>query len=654
MTESEATTANYAADSAYVGVQAGVVHGDVKIYSPPPGASSAERFEIGVSLLHGGIPGKARELIGEAVLAAGLGGNRVCFHWQLALVSGRARNEMPQADLAALRHAPRICHLRGGDAWADGVKTIIRLLDAAVQPTADLGPLMKDFDGLGDPQRGMILRHLEMFLDGPLKDEMWRRALDVARQDQMAEERTERVWKFFQPDPAPPRFRPARPPTIPIGTRVRAFGAAIVLAGAAINMAYLLVRDLQLLTLLLYLLSIGGGFCGARAGAEWHFLTERRRAKDKEYTHPRRQETRAKTAGFAGKVDQYFGHYFAKYLPRNTSRSAWLADTAGIRKSLRDEIADVYREQRIGAERIAWLIRYRVSEVRRQWENGTLWDYQQELAASAATKMLTILGLAVFTSGMIWTVGRAAPTAPASAAASTLTALLTGALAIRAWSQIFMEHRRYAADKAGTAEIQQGCEAAFQRWKLKLADKPTDPEMAVWLDRDRKVLLDEALHHYGLTMSDMIAHAFIEAPGPSTRRARVRQGPWRYTHYRMLLFLLTKDGVRQLTADLDFARGTFHDRARTNYRYEAVAAVRVRQADDGDHSFELALVNGELVKAEMLAAAMEELQVDENLAAVSETTLDAAGFGHTLHVMEGIAAEGKRWIEQERRRKAGL
>jgi hypothetical protein len=153
-------------------------------------------------------------------------------------------------------------------------------------------------------------------------------------------------------------------------------------------------------------------------------------------------------------------------------------------------------------------------------------------------------------------------------------------------------------------------------------------------------------------MSNVIAHAFIEAPGSSTKRARVRKGPWRYTHYRLLLFVLTKDGVRQVTADLDFERGTFHDRARTNYRYEAVAAVRVNQTDNGDHSFELALVNGELVKAKMLAAAIDELQVDETLATVSETTLDAAGLGHTLHVMEGIAAEGKRWLEQERRRRA--
>ncbi|WP_034484961.1 hypothetical protein [Actinomadura oligospora] len=652
MTEPEATTANHAEGRAQVGVQAGVVHGDVSIYSSPPGASPAERFETGVRLLNGGIPGKARELMGEAVLAGGLTGNRVCFHWQLALVSGRAWNEIPQEDVAKLRHAPFGCELVGGDAWADGAKTVIRLLDAVVRHDTDLRPLLKDFDCLDDPQRGMILRHLELFLDGPLKDEMWSRALEEAGQGQMAEDRSGRVWKFFHPDPAAPRVRPARPPATPTGTRVTAVVATGVMTAAAVNMAYLLVRDLQWLTLLVYLLGIGGGSCAARTGAEWHFLAERRRAKDREYRQPREHAPRAKSDGFVGRVDRYFDRYFARYVPRDTSRSAWLAGTAGIRRSIRNEIVDLYREQRTGAEKIAWLIRYRVGRVRGQWEQGTLWEYRRELAAPLATKVTTLLGLAVLASGTAWTVGHAAWTAPASAAASTFLALPAGTLAVRAWLRIILERRRYAADRAEELQLQQDCDAAFRRWKLKLADKPTDPEMAVWLDRDRKVLLNEALNHYGLTMSDMIAHAFIEAPGSPAKRARVPKGPWRHTRYRLLLFLLTKDGVRQLSADLDFERGTFHDRDRTNYRYEAVAAVRVRQTDDGDHSFELALVNGELVKAEMLADAMEGLQADETRATVSETTLDAAGLSHTLHVMEGIAAEGKLWIEQERYRKA--
>jgi hypothetical protein len=38
---------------------------------------------------------------------------------------------------------------------------------------------------------------------------------------------------------------------------------------------------------------------------------------------------------------------------------------------------------------------------------------------------------------------------------------------------------------------------------------------------------------------------------------------------------------------------------------------------------------------------------------VSRTTLDAAGLDNTLHVLEGIAAEGKQWIPHERRRAEG-
>lgn len=117
----------------------------------------------------------------------------------------------------------------------------------------------------------------------------------------------------------------------------------------------------------------------------------------------------------------------------------------------------------------------------------------------------------------------------------------------------------------------------------------------------------------------------------------------------MLLFLLTTDGVRQLNAELDFSKGTFHDRGRTNYRYEAVATVRVRQTDDDEHEFRLTLVNGEEIHVEAMAPEAEKLQ-DEPSGIVSEVTRDAANLRHTLNVMEGIAAEGKRWIVRERLR----
>ena len=66
MTEADATTTNIAGDYAYVGVQAGTVH-NVHLYTVSPDASPQEKFETGVHNLEGLIPGKARQLIREAV-----------------------------------------------------------------------------------------------------------------------------------------------------------------------------------------------------------------------------------------------------------------------------------------------------------------------------------------------------------------------------------------------------------------------------------------------------------------------------------------------------------------------------------------------------------------------------------------------------------
>ncbi|WP_433212960.1 hypothetical protein [Microtetraspora malaysiensis] len=107
--------------------------------------------------------------------------------------------------------------------------------------------------------------------------------------------------------------------------------------------------------------------------------------------------------------------------------------------------------------------------------------------------------------------------------------------------------------------------------------------------------------------------------------------------------------MRQLTVILDFERDTFHFHQRANYRFEAIAAVRVRQADNDERTFELALVNGQEIRVRVSPEA-EEIQQGENPGAVSDVMLDAAGLHHTLHVLEGIAAEGKEWILQERRR----
>lgn len=649
MTVPGTTTTNVAADSAHIGVQAGTVHGGVHMYTTSADASPEEKFETGVRFLNGGMPRRAWRLIHEAVVARYIT-NEVYFYWLLALMSGRTRYELSEEETAMLRNPQNLLHLAGDDAWADGVKNIHCLLDSAEKPEADLRILLKEFDELADTQRTMILRHLELFLDGPLEDQMWHRALMRSKLEQMADERMNRVWKFFQPDPAAPRIREPWPAMIPVTTWVQAVTATAVFVMATTHIGYLLVQGGRISALFAYLLSITGGYFGARNGVEWHFRVVRRRAKDKEYETPQQRRTSAPLGGFARKVDQRFDHYFARYVPHGVDRDVWLAATAGIRRSMREEIVEVYRETRVGVEKISWLIRYRISDVGRRWQDGTLWNYRKELATPLPARAVTVLGLSALAGGGIWAAGGAVLADPLSGARSTVLVLAGGWIAVRAWQRIILERRRFAADTTESEQAREESEAAFDRWRAKLADKPEDQEMAAWLDYDRKVLLNEALQHYRLTMSNVIAHAFIEAPAASTKRARVRGGPWRYMKYQLLVFLLTADGVRQLTVRLDFEKGTFHDQQRTNYRFEVVAAVRVSQSDNDERTFELALVNGQEISVQVIGPGMEELQQGENPGAVSEVTLDAAGLHHTLHVLEGIAAEGKEWITHEYRR----
>jgi hypothetical protein len=641
MTAPDPGPTNVAGENAHVMMQAGVVHGDVNFRVSPEDPPEV-RFEKGARLLESDVPGRARVLIRDAV-DDGYRTNRSFFYLLLALVSGRTRNEVPEEDAVRLRNRKSI-RLHVDDAWADGVRMIDRLLHAAQRTDVDLRVLWKEFDALGPVQAALILKHFELFLDGPLQDQAWRRAMTRAAEEQKAGGRVERVWKFFHPDPAPPREAPTRPADLPANGRLLPAAATAVCAVTAVHLGYLLAQAGRVSALIACVLSVPAGYFGAHDGTEWRFDTLRRRAKDEEYrTRPRRRSEPSR--GFAAGVGERLDHYFAKYRPEGFGRDGWLAETAGIRGRTRDELVEVFREQRTGVDKISWLLRHRAADVRRRWQNGTLWSHRWELATPVATRTRAVLALAAVAVGGIWALGEAVAAEPQDAAISTALLLAAGWIAIRTWLNITLEHRRVAADEAERKRTLEGDREALARWRAKLADRPGDPEMAAWLDCDRKVLLNDTLRHYRLPMSDVRAYAFVEAPTGSTRRARGKGGPWRYTRYRIVLFLLTDDGVRERTADLDFERGEFRDRHWANYRYDAIAAVRMRHDLDDRQTFELALVNGQTTRVQVTFPEIEDPEGSDD---ASEVSLDAAGLHHTLHILAGIAAEGKEWFAKER------
>ncbi|MEN3534466.1 hypothetical protein AAH991_05060 [Microbispora sp. ZYX-F-249] len=640
------TTTNIADGAATVGVQAQTVHA-VNFYEIFSGDSPQRKFEVGLRYLRGGVPPKARELIGEAV-ADGYVTSQSCFYLLLALLSGRTLQQVPKEDLATLCLAQG-WKVGGADEWTRAIRVISRLLTSLQKGDLDPQAVEEELNRLGQVQRDEIQQNLEMFLNGSIQDGLWTRAFESARKDRCDRRRLDRIWMFFQPAPAHARVRMPSPVATTIGDWGRSIGTTALSLAAVCFVGVLAWQRAWLSTLPALVLFGAGCHMCYRYGVAWRFLIERRRAKDRDQTATR-PEPVVSPGGFAAGIDRQFDDYFARYVPRNTDRAQWLTHTAGIRQTLRDEVVEIYREERVDAKQVAWLIRHLVGDVKQRWEKGTLWDYRDRLRASPSTKGLFMLGAAATATGGAMMIWAGLHVRPLHAAAATVVAVAAGRVSVLGWLRIVLERRRHAAESEDARRSLARRTAAYERWTAKLADKPSDLEMAHWLDCDRKALMEEAMRHYNLKPSDVVAHAFIEAPGRYYKRARVRKGPWRYSRYRLLIFLLTADGVRQMTADLDLLKVSFHDKGRINYRYDAVASVHVTEADNGGRTFELTLVNGDPIKVEMIDALQAVIEPGEDPRSVSQVTLDAAGLGNTLHVLEGVAAEGKEWIGHERKR----
>lgn len=145
--------------------------------------------------------------------------SEVLFHWLIAVLSGRTVRQFSQEEIDQLRHSRVRYAEAGDDVWADGVRLIYRLLDSVLPSLAakaepavaktDMSLLVKQFDSLGEKQRDMVRPHLELFLTGPLQDEMWQPELTIAQSQQHSSGRLGRAWMFFQPVPA--KVVPRRP-----------------------------------------------------------------------------------------------------------------------------------------------------------------------------------------------------------------------------------------------------------------------------------------------------------------------------------------------------------------------------------------------------------------------------------------------------------
>jgi len=662
VTDSGGAPFNNAADNANVDVQADTIYGGVSIvhlykapYDTPDGASAEEKFRIGVKNLDGRKASEARALIWKAMMQ-GYETSEARFYWLIAMLSERTIRQFSDEEVVQLRDTAKHQPALTTNSWEDGAHLIFQLLESVgvlpANPRPDVAQVVKEFDTLSKKQRDLLLPHLELFLEGPLQERIWQEERSNADFGQSSGNRKNRAWMFFHPDPARPRVRQVQPmattsteqlvawvSTWTFIVAVGFFGCALLWHGAVLGLAA-------------YVVALVGGTVAGVTGLERRLLAELRRQREGRLVAVRPTASTPPRGGFAANVDALFRRYAARYVP-NEGGAAWAAATAGIRKFDRDEIVTEYRETRIPADQVAWLVRFRVRQSWDRWRSGEMYKFRMELRPKPGRVAACRAGTVVAFLGGIYAIALLR-TYPLADAASVIVALSSGVWAWRTWLGIDLERRRFAVDTAESERRYADAYKEFLSWSAKLEPRPTDAEMADWLDCDRTVLLGKAIDHYKLDRHQVITHAFLEEPGPRANSARVRNGPMRYSRYGLIVFLLTSDGVRQMSADLRFLQGDVREGDRLNFRYDAVASARVsltpRVSDRSriQQKFKLTLVNGEQISAIVTDLDPEDFRQGETEESLESATLDAASVANTLHVLEGIAAEGKAWLQERR------
>jgi hypothetical protein len=663
------TSSNFADGNAHGFVQAQDIRGDVTNidnsdtvvlgdlrFELLAGPTAADKYNVGVYNLSRGMASEARKLIWEA-MAEGHQTSDARFHWLIAMLSERTIRQFSDEEISQLRRAAEQQPAIATDSWEDGTRLIFQLLEAVgVLPAtseADVAQVVKEFGSLSAKQRNLLLPHLELFLEGSLKDQVWREERANAETEQSDRDRKKRAWMFFEPVPANPRVGKVQPIATTSTERMAVWAGTAICVVAIGFFGWELLWHGAVIGLLAYLVALAGGAVTAHLGLELRLLTEARRRKESLLIAPSPTTSVPASNGFAARVEAIFNWYVATAIRDKDERAAWRAATAGILRFDRDEIVTEYRESRISADRVVWLIRFRVHQSRDRWRSEEMYRFRTELRPKPGRIAAYRMGMVIALVGGICAIAqlRAYPLVDA---VSLIVALPSGVWAWRTQLGIDMERQRHAADSAERNRRYADAEKEFVRWSAELESRPSDAEMASWLDCDRTVLLGKAIDHYRLDRHQVITHAFLEESGPRAKSARVRNGPMRYSRYRFIVFLLTSAGVRQMSADLNFEEADIRKGDRLNYRYDAVASARVsltQQAPDKSRirqEFELTLVNGEQISAIVTDLNPENFEPGETEQSLERATLDAASVASTLHVLEGIAAEGRAWFQERR------
>lgn len=637
-----------AAYNSTVGIQAETVHNS-NVYFVHPDASPQEKYKVGVRFLEDGIPSRARDMISDAI-AHGHDNAEVRFYWVLAMLSARAYHDLSTEEIQRLHHASGLLRNYADGDWKDALRVAFELLAMLSTADGETGPVLERLLALSPRQRDEILRHLDLVLTGGLKDSLWAENRERAETVRFGNDRVQRVWAYFEPDPIGPRALPPRPSTAAAAQSALPALAGVFVVVTAFLWILALAADPAAAVIELPL-ALGAGLAAAHFGRRWWYQEHHLKAKDRESQVPDTGHPASTGDGFTNRVRHSFDHYFSTRVPHGVAPHDWFVHTAHIRSGLVAEIAFLYRESRISVDRVNWLIRHLAEDARDRHNRGTLFDHRRQNQTPAVAKALCVVALITLGLTTLALFGTAASGAGASrmllAVLAAAGAVWSGRAAASSWLEVWGEELRMAEETEEYQERLTTRQVAYQNWKSFLdTTRPSELEMEIWLTCDKTLFVDEALRHYQLTWRDLITHTILMTPARPYKRGRVKGGPWRYSRYSFRLFLVTQDGVREISSEFDFTDAKRGDEQRSNYRFDALSSVQVTERTHVGYDLELVLTNGPARNIRVKDADTHQLAPDENAQEIAEINLDSAGFIHTFRLLEGIAADGKGWIER--------
>ena len=472
---------NYNAGNQWIGFQGNIY--DSVIYQTP--TTPQHKYQLGVSFLRMGESDKARDLITEAI-EEGYDSPQVRFHWVLAILSGRVLDQITDDDMSALADAISLC--RDDSDWARGIRLVTRLLTFTMtvgdgqssgntqRSHDDLDSLVIQLEALPEYHNIAIRRHMELLLDGAIHDRLHVKERQEVEKARNANARKGRLWKFFEPKPQPPRhYVPAKPLWGP-ATYV---GIVVASASSLLGVAWLATLLSGWQSMLAAAVTGVGAILAARYGTRWIRATDCRRLLDRRYA-PRSPyayispdgyvASARTTAGFAAEVSALFEEYTREYAPIDSTHWRWA--TSAARQWFRNEIVRVYRETRVQASEIKWLVRHRIEQLRRHYVEGTLWEYRQRFRVPQTTMFATFAGTAIGIAGGLTLVVLAITSAPFSGIIATLLIVAGAVPAAIGILRILRAKWLYQFKQQDRKERSDQDFEAYDRWREVLADRP--------------------------------------------------------------------------------------------------------------------------------------------------------------------------------------